>query len=77
MLRRTLVRAIVVAPLLAVAATAAQAAQVFHAHGTFSTTDTVRGIPDVVIDIQSDQNTVMNADGSFKTTGAFRQTFTR
>jgi hypothetical protein len=74
MLRRTLVRAIVVAPLLAVAATAAQ---VFHVHGTFSTTDTVRGIPDVVIDIQSDQNTVMNADGSFKTTGAFRQTFTR
>jgi hypothetical protein len=56
--------------------TAAQAAQVFHAHGTFSTTDTVCGIPDVAIDIQSDQNTVTNADGSFKTTGAFRQTFT-
>jgi hypothetical protein len=80
MLRRFLVRAIVMAPILAalaaVAATGAQAAQVFHAHGSFSTTDTVCGIPGVIIDIQSDQNTVTNADGSFKTTGAFRQTYT-
>jgi hypothetical protein len=77
MIRRSLVRAIVMAPLLAAVVTpAAQAAQVLHAHGTFSTTDTVCGIPDVVIDIQSDQNITMNPDGSSKTTGAFRQTFT-
>lgn len=80
MLRRSLTRAIAVAPLLAVvgavATSGAQAAQVFHAHGTFSTTDTVCGIPGVKIDIKSDQNTVMSADGAFKTTGSFRQTYT-
>jgi hypothetical protein len=80
MLRRSLTRAIVVAPLLAVvgavATSGAQAAQVFHAHGTLSTTDTVCGIPAVNIDIKSDQNTVMSADGAFKTTGSFRQTYT-
>jgi hypothetical protein len=80
MIRKSLMRAVVMAPLLsflaAVAATGAHAAQVFHAHGTFSTTDTVCGIPGVIIDIKSDQNTVMSADGSFKTTGAFRQTYT-